>query len=63
MKFWEAMREMHENGKKVRCETWNKEDFISRETEEAGDSTVLIPYGSMKREWEEYEEPCDLAKR
>lgn len=24
MKFWEAMREMQENNKKVRCNRWNR---------------------------------------
>lgn len=24
MKFWEAMREMQENGKKVRCTEWDR---------------------------------------
>lgn len=55
MKFWEAMREMQENGKNVRCKRWDPQYEWH-----LGDD-INLPDGcdweDVLYEWEIYEEP------
>jgi len=57
MKFWEAMREMQENGKRVRCKRWNG-PYESKFFWEIG-SDMELPSGcdwqDVEDEWEIYE--------
>lgn len=59
MKFWKAMREMQENGKKVRCKRWNR----PREKDlywQLGDDCRLptaFEWEDAMEEWELYEKP------
>ena len=55
MTFWEAMREMQENGKKVRCETWHPECYFEK-------YIVIYTFdrSDLEHDWEEYQEPEKL---
>lgn len=58
MKFWEAMREMQENGKKVRCKRWNGKSEIGIYWQMGDDCDLPTGFDweDALDEWELYEE-------
>jgi len=61
MKFWEAMREMQENGKSIRCKKWGKEAHAWWSEQGV---MIFDVYERLDmfatQEWELYEEPEQL---
>ncbi len=59
MKFWEAAKLVLE-GKKIRKVNWGKDDWISQQEDEGGETSFELTIHWEKDEWELYQEPVQM---
>lgn len=62
MKFWEAMREMQENGKRIRCKEWLPGHFMSLSHDNTSVDDRSDLWVSKYQEWEIFKKQINPAE-